>query len=55
MELQALRAFVDIRLPEGQIEFYTQEFTSFVAESNNFNDVSLITAKRWLKGFLSGT
>ncbi len=49
MELQALRAFVDIRLPEGQIEFYTQEFTSFVAESNNFNDVSLITAKRWLK------
>ena len=49
MELQALRSFVDIRLPEDQTEFYTQEFTAFVVESNNFNDVSLITAKRWLK------
>tara|TARA_Y100000593_G_scaffold4379_1_gene8761 strand:- start:230 stop:1366 length:1137 start_codon:yes stop_codon:yes gene_type:complete len=48
IEIQALRSYVDIRLPEGS-EFYTQEFTNFVAESNNFNNVSLITAKRWLK------
>ena len=48
IEIQALKSFIDIRLPEGS-EFYTQGFTTFVAESNNFNNVSLITAKRWLK------
>lgn len=48
MEIQALRSYVMTRLPENS-EFYTQDFTTYVAENNEFGGVTLITAKRWLK------
>ena len=48
MELQALKAFSDQALPEGS-EFYSQQFTAFVSENAQFNNVTIVTAKRWLK------
>ena len=48
MEIQALKSFMDTRLPEGS-EFYTQEFTTYIVETDNFSKVSISTAKRWLK------
>ena len=48
LELQALKMYVDQCVPEDGV-FQAHDFTTYAAQNPTFNNISLTTAKRWLK------